>query len=802
MAGFTDEIAHFNPYVAQIPTDDYINAGMMLQSKYDQGVARTQNYIDQVAGIQVAGEANSQYLRGRVTDLESKVSRVAGSDFSKNSVSSQVGQLASTIYRDPVIQAGVSSALKLQKYEKSWEDLKKDHPERYSDQNKEYFDQYVNDYLKQSQSKAGLVYNGPTDAVAHNNYFDKLDKQLKGLDPSIQTSISPAGEFMYRIDKSSTISRDQVDGVLNAAMLSDPGMQQQMQIDAWHSYRSFDAKGMFDHVSQSFGSMIDNYKGNIDYYQKVIKNNPNDYQTVTAAQKKILDFNTEQKTLESNRDNYLKAINNGQLDQVKQSVFNDSIRQGLILKYERNNITTDLHNNENAIEALKDKWEGDKIGIEREKLGIEREKLSIEWMKIGGKNGGQSQMVSIAGQVPDSYTEQKHNDAITNLQGTIGETLTKLRSYYPNMNDRDFRGYVDTQEAKYQSGDGSIDPKYAQFKSIVQPQQALLSTYVGINTKIHEDANKKFQIGDVIPDSHNYHDVTVRDENGTLRKTSVVADKATIEKSLEVRRNVGAIYDKRNPVITGRPGYAIGSGGGGDITDKDYEDAAARFKNDPNYKYIVGLAKGPNLTGLEDKAQEVINNRASYVSKSFTDFGRTTSFQAQPITAKPEVVKGIARLTATAASQNGDNVEADKINPVNYYNNDQGKVVIQYQKEKDGKMYEVEVPAAKNLLGNPDPYQQIARVIDISPNGSTPLNAQQALSSINGKVKYVLQKDPMGGEIEMRIWHKGALYTVPSFSIDGNSFSRPNIGSYVERIEQIARLSDADREKWIATLQK
>lgn len=818
MAGFADEIAHFNPYISQIPVDDYINSGMQLQRKYDEGVAHAQSSIDSVAGLPVAGEANVQYLHNKIGELESKVSKVVGGDFAKTSLPNQIGGLSGLIYRDPVIQAGMTSAVRLQKYQKAWDDLKKDHPDQYSDKNKEYSDQYVNDYLKQSQSKTGLVYSGPQDATPYYDYYSKLDKELKGLDPSIQTSISPAGEFMYKVDKSSTISRDKIDSVLNSALLGDSRAQQQMQIDAWSSYRSFDGMGMFDHVNKSFGAMIDNYQQNSKYYQGVIKSNPNDYQTVSAAQKKITDFNVEVKTLQTNRDNYLKELNQGNVDGVKQAVFNDSIRQGLILKYERNNIETDLKNNENSIQAAQFKYKDAELGLQTKhfyldalKEGVDPEtglgitqgsKYYSAWLNVlankrasakaakAGESDAEQQMVAVAGVVPDAYTEQQNSSAITNMQGEIAGTLTKLRSYHSDYTDKQWQDYQAVQEGKYQAGDPSVDPKYAQYKSITQPQRALLDTYIGVSNSIHEDAAKKFQLSESLPQGTTFNNLQIRDENGQVRTANLYGRKPAVEKAIQVASEAYAEAQGNSPqagqfLYTGiipTPGVATGN---------QFAKAAAKFKNDPDYKYILAMAQAPELAPLLQKNFSVLNSRDKYIRGKFEDYGKTTSYQAQPIIGKKEVVDQIRRLTATAAAQSGDQVEADKLNPVNYYNNDQGKVVIQYQKEKDGKMYQVEVPAAKNLLGNPDPYQQIARVIDLSPTKSTPLDPKSALSSVNGKIKYVLQQDPLGGKYELRLWHKGALYTIPSFAINSSdSYSSENIGPFVDRVEELSKLSN------------
>lgn len=785
MAGFADEISKFNPYISQVPTDEYVNAGMLEQSRYDAGVERSQQMIDSVAGADVAGDANTQYLRQKVAQLQSKTSQIVGSDFAKNSVTNQVGQLVGSIYRDPVIQAGMASAVRLQKYQSSWDQLRKDHPDQFNPGDKEYYDQFVGDYMKQSQTKAGLVYNGPTEAFAHKDYYDKIDKKLKEVDPSIQTSISPAGEFMYKIDKSSTVSKDQIDGVISGEINADPDIQRQMQIDAWHSYRSFDGQQMFDHVNDSFNAMLDNYKRNSDYYRDVIKTNPNDHETITAAQKKLVDFDTESQNLRNNRDTYLKALNEGRLDQVKQSVFNDSFRQGLILKYERNNITTDLKNNENSIQAWKNRFEQEHLGIEQDRNNIEKLSYQLrlqEWQAKVKKEGLPEQTVSIPGAVGKDYTEDQNNATITSLQSDVNGTLAKLRSYHTDMNDQQWQQYQKIQEGKYAGGDPSIDPKFAQYKSLTQASRALIDSYTSVGSSIYSDANKQFNVDTLIPAKVNIE--------------GRAYDRETIKSAMDVQSKA---YD----IAFGKNGELKPTG---DQIEYAYQQALGSHTGKPEAATLLALAKSNHLMQFAGPVNNLLQQRQIAIAERFKQFGRTTSYNAQPLAGKPEEIAYYNRVLSTSLqagqgeAEGGKPTSFENLEAQNVYNDDQGKLHIQYMDKKDSKVYSVTVPTKENKLGNPDPYLQIARAIDVSPTQSTPMDANKALSTVNGRLKYVIQKDAMSGNYELRVWNKGALYNMPSFSTDGNSYTAPNIGSFVERVEQMSKWPDATLDNAIKSL--
>lgn len=816
MAGFEDEISHFNPYVTQLPADEYINAGMMAQRSYEEGVGRAQGAIDNVVNLPILGEAPKQYLQQKIGQLQNKVTSIAGANFGRNNVQSQIGSLTGMIARDPAIQAGVTSALRYQAWNKSNEDLKKDHPDQYSDKNREYGEQYWNDYKKQAQTKVGLVATGPTEATPYVDYYSKLDKSLKEIDPSIQTSISPAGEFMYRIDKSSTISRDQIDGVINSQLLSDPRAQQQMQIDAWSAYRSFNGQQMFEHVNDSSNAMIDSYKQYTKYYQDMKKSNPNDYNTISAANKKITDFNVEIKSLQQNRDIQLKALNEGRVDEVKQTTFNNSIRQGLILKYEKNNITTDLHNNENAIEAYKNKFEEEHLGIERQKLGLEGLEYQLKLREFQAKYGpqGPDQTVSVPGVVGADYTEDAHNGAITNFQGQIADFTTKLRSTLPNMSDGDFKKYRDIQEAKYQAGDPDVDQGYALFKSKTQIPQTMLNTYTGISKKIYGDVGKQYDISNILPEWSTFNGVDLGDGSGAKK---IVADKKTVAKALDLREALLSHQHTSSYALPGQVGYSMSS----TFPSQDEVNAEeAKFRDDPNFRYIKALAEGA-LSGkdhLQSTAGGVItyqHQKDNAISDAFKNYGRTVSYNAVPLQGKTEEIAHYNRVVATALqngqgkAQGGKDVAFENIEAQNVYNDDQGRLNIQYMDKKDSKMYTITVPTNNNVLGNPDPYQPYQRMIDLSPEHSTPTDPKQALSTINGKLKYIISQNPLSNQLELKIWNRGTPYTIPSFDKDGGGYAAPNIGSYVERLEQISRMRDpkqiqqflgqlapAERAKW------
>ena len=109
MASFTDQISTFNPYISQLPVEAMVKVGMYKQEKYDQGVQKIQSYVDNIAGIKTLRPQDEQYVQSKLNDLGSRLKTVAAGDFSNNQLVNSVGGMATSVVKDPIIQAAIYS---------------------------------------------------------------------------------------------------------------------------------------------------------------------------------------------------------------------------------------------------------------------------------------------------------------------------------------------------------------------------------------------------------------------------------------------------------------------------------------------------------------------------------------------------------------------------------------------------------------------------------------------------------------------------------------------------------------------
>jgi hypothetical protein len=89
--------------------------GMYKQQRFDEGVKKIQESIDNVAGLDVVRDIDKQYLQSKLNQLGSQLSNVAGGDFSNFSLVNSVNGMTNQIAKDPNVINAVSSATRYRK---------------------------------------------------------------------------------------------------------------------------------------------------------------------------------------------------------------------------------------------------------------------------------------------------------------------------------------------------------------------------------------------------------------------------------------------------------------------------------------------------------------------------------------------------------------------------------------------------------------------------------------------------------------------------------------------------------------
>ena len=93
----------FSPYVQTLPIEAMAKVGMYKQQRFDEGVKKIQESIDNVAGLDVVRDIDKQYLQSKLNQLGSQLTNVAGGDFSNFSLVNSVNGMTNQIRKRAMV---------------------------------------------------------------------------------------------------------------------------------------------------------------------------------------------------------------------------------------------------------------------------------------------------------------------------------------------------------------------------------------------------------------------------------------------------------------------------------------------------------------------------------------------------------------------------------------------------------------------------------------------------------------------------------------------------------------------------
>lgn len=262
MASFTDAISQFNPYVAQLPVEAMAKVGMQKQAQYEQGVQKIQSYIDNIAGMDVAHDADKAYLQSKMNQLGNNLKVVAGGDFSNQQLVNSVGGMATQIVKDPNIQNAVASTAW---YKKQKQKLDEDYQAgKSSIANVKDFERQASAWL--SSDKIGQSFRGK-----YSPYIDlskKWNEVIKAVHPTASSEDFAYENFvdnkgvvhsdklaaaMTRITKEGVTS-NQIENAIRASLTPDD--INQMRIDATYKFEGIDSDAMKSVLTSNYNAKI------------------------------------------------------------------------------------------------------------------------------------------------------------------------------------------------------------------------------------------------------------------------------------------------------------------------------------------------------------------------------------------------------------------------------------------------------------------------------------------------------------------------------------------------------------------
>lgn len=403
MASFTDQLIPFNPYVSQLPVDDYVRVGMAKQLQYNEGVRKVQSYIDSVAGIEVIKPEQKDYLQKRIMQLQGEVSKIVQRDFSNQQLVNSVGILTSKIANDPIIQGAEQST---RRYKAGMAKMKEAQAKGNSSPSNEWFFQrQVEQWM--GDGDVASVFSG--DFTPYTDVNKKVLGVIKELDPNstledIPYKRGPGGNILLgkdglpeidfaMMEKSTKgVSPERIQAAIRASL--DQNDLRQLSIDGAYSYRDVDKVGMKTIADESYTYQLNQINDAIKGLLVDRQTNVGDANHINQVDARIAALRDAATQLQNNYRRDIQSIDTN-LEGYKSNLYmqNWLTRFGNGFAYAQNALTYKENpffmaaerRRENDIKyqefLVNKQFEAARIALDERRVAVEEAKLDIERTK-------------------------------------------------------------------------------------------------------------------------------------------------------------------------------------------------------------------------------------------------------------------------------------------------------------------------------------------------------------------------------------------------------------------------------------
>ena len=327
MASFTDIIPQFNPYVQQLPVEAMVQVGMEKQKRYDEGIQKIQTQIDNIAGLDIAQDAQRVYLQSKLNELGNNLKNVAAGDFSNFQLVNSVGGMTSQIVKDPRIVNALSST---KAYRKGLEDMAALTKEGKASASRTW----------EFKNAANAWLNGDVDASfntlykPYTNYRKNATEIIKGL-----TGDSTIRDDAFDIDAKGNLvikdamTRTKLAGIspekIQQALLTglSPDDWEQISVDGRYNYANTTPTSFAESLNAS-------YKGKYDAFAQqrtILENAKSSTSSAVEKQKidqKIGELNKILGNIQEEYNSVSRTFDDGDVESAKAKLFTTNFMNG------------------------------------------------------------------------------------------------------------------------------------------------------------------------------------------------------------------------------------------------------------------------------------------------------------------------------------------------------------------------------------------------------------------------------------------------------------------------------------------
>ncbi len=310
MASYKDIIPTFNPYVQQRPVEAMMKVGVYKQQRYDEGVKKIQDSIDNIAGLDVVRDVDKQYLQSKLNQLGGQLSMVAGGDFSNFQLVNSVNGMTNQIAKDPNVLNAVGSASRYRKALENKQKLVQDGKGSVS--NDWLFDTEANEWLNSTDINA--QYNGAYRPYKdYNKSARDIIKALGTKESGRDVAFNEKGQLVDAITRVRVkgISKERIQTALKQGL--SPDDYQQLQTDGRYKYSNTSPEQYVNDINSSYQSTFTKYSEERDRLV-ALKNSAASPYEQQRLQNKIDQVDSSIESVKSEYDSVSQGFSSGNVE--------------------------------------------------------------------------------------------------------------------------------------------------------------------------------------------------------------------------------------------------------------------------------------------------------------------------------------------------------------------------------------------------------------------------------------------------------------------------------------------------------
>jgi len=616
MASFTDIIPQFNPYVQQLPVEAMVQVGMEKQKRYDEGIQKIQSQIDNIAGLDIAQDAQRAYLQSKLNELGNNLRNVAAGDFSNFQLVNSVGGMTNQIVKDPRIVNALSST---KAYRKGIEDMATLTKEGKASASRTW----------EFKNAANAWLNGDVDSSfntlykPYTNYKKNSLEVLKGLtkNKNITEDAFDYDSNGNMVIKDATlrkemagISPEQIQQALLVGLTPDDW--EQISVDGRYNYANVDDQAFANSVNTSYKS-----KYNAFAEQRTILENAKS-STSSAAEKvaldnKIKDIDKILTNITTEYNSVSKTFSDGDVESAKARLFTSNFMNGFsnafsFTETSQEYKTSPFVQNEQWRQTKEQDWKKfilgynldlKKLDIQKEELAEKKEANRIARLATEGYGG-------LPAPVDPSTLPKLVLDNVVAQTQAYREGIAKSDNDFMKSQGKD-QGWLDQQRQAYLKSPNGVDVLVKQHFDKTEGMRRLADENQTMVLQINAEADRVY--GDVyrnIP--KNAPNLTYRDGKGN---TYVYTPRDLVDFNSKLNRY-------RTTITT--PGSPTTMAGG---TSKiEYNDALAKSELSPKDYRLYEIHKKRYIGG-----DGSLNRAEKTLAENFENYRQKVNLPYQSI---------------------------------------------------------------------------------------------------------------------------------------------------------------------------